>query len=177
MTVMDLNSDVGESFGAWDMGDDAAIFRSVSSANVACGFHAGDPLTLQYTCALAARHGVRVGAQVSYRDLAGFGRRFLDCSEDELRADVLYQLGALQAMCKAAGTTVASASGRPWTSSVPAFRPRSEITSRQGTPISSQSANIAPGRSPRSSSITSSPAAASSSCTRLAAAWTSALRS
>lgn len=106
-STVDLNADLGESFGAWRLGQDEDMLPIVTSANVACGFHAGDPLTLQYTCALAARHGVRVGAQVSYRDLAGFGRRFLDCSEDELRADVLYQLGALQAMCKAAGTTVA----------------------------------------------------------------------
>lgn len=107
MAVIDLNADLGESFGSWRLGDDEAMLDIVTSANVACGFHAGDPLTLQRTCALAASRGVRIGAQVSYRDLAGFGRRFLDCSVDELRADVLYQLGGLQAMCTAAGTALA----------------------------------------------------------------------
>ncbi|MFT4218726.1 MAG: 5-oxoprolinase subunit PxpA [Micropruina sp.] len=107
MAVIDLNADLGESFGSWRLGDDEAMLEIVTSANVACGFHAGDPLTLQRTCELAARRGVRIGAQISYRDLAGFGRRFLDCSEAELRADVLYQLGALQAMCLVAGTSLA----------------------------------------------------------------------
>ena len=106
MTVMDLNSDVGESFGAWGMGDDAAIFRSVSSANVACGFHAGDPSVMAQTCRDAVAAGVTVGAHVAYRDLAGFGRRFLDCSPTELADDVLYQMGALEAVARAAGTTV-----------------------------------------------------------------------
>ncbi|WP_298134795.1 5-oxoprolinase subunit PxpA [Micropruina sp.] len=107
MAAIDLNADLGESFGGWRLGDDDTMLEIVTSANVACGFHAGDPLTLERTCALAASRGVRIGAQVSYRDLAGFGRRFLDCSEAELRADVLYQLGALQAMCVAAGTSLA----------------------------------------------------------------------
>lgn len=106
MTVMDLNSDVGESFGAWRMGDDAAILRSVSSANVACGFHAGDPSVMAQTCRDAVAAGVTVGAHVAYRDLAGFGRRFLDCSPTELADDVLYQMGALEAVARAAGTTV-----------------------------------------------------------------------
>ena len=106
MTVMDLNSDVGESFGAWEMGDDAAVFRSVSSANVACGFHAGDPSVMAQTCRDAAAAGVTVGAHVAYRDLAGFGRRFLDCSPTELADDVLYQMGALDAMARRAGTAV-----------------------------------------------------------------------
>ena len=106
MTVMDLNSDVGESFGNWSMGDDAAIFRSVSSANVACGFHAGDPSVMAQTCRDAAAAGVTVGAHVAYRDLAGFGRRFLDCSPTELADDVLYQMGALDAVARSAGTTV-----------------------------------------------------------------------
>jgi UPF0271 protein len=78
----------------------------VTSANVACGFHAGDPLTLQRTCAHAAGRGVVVGAQVGYRDLAGFGRRFVDATVEELTADVLYQIGALDAMCRAAGIAV-----------------------------------------------------------------------
>ena len=104
--VVDLNADLGESFGRWVLGDDAALLPLVSSANVACGFHAGDPLTLRRTCEGAAAHGVAVGAQVGYRALAGFGRRFLDASPDELAADVLYQLGALDAMARAAGTRV-----------------------------------------------------------------------
>jgi UPF0271 protein len=104
---IDLNADLGESFGTWRLGDDAAMLELVSSANVACGFHAGDPLTLQRTCAQAAERGVVIGAQVGYRDLPGFGRRFIDMAPDELTADVLYQLGALEAMCRVAGTRVA----------------------------------------------------------------------
>jgi 5-oxoprolinase (ATP-hydrolysing) subunit A len=103
---VDLNSDVGESFGAWRMGDDAALLPSVTSANVACGFHAGDPTTARRTCAVAVRHGVVVGAHVAYRDLAGFGRRFLDVAGPELTDDVVYQIGALQAVAAASGTTV-----------------------------------------------------------------------
>ena len=103
MAFIDLNSDVGESFGNWTMGDDAAIFRSVSSANVACGFHAGDPSTIARTCRDAVAAGVVIGAHVGYRDLAGFGRRFLDCSATELADDVLYQLGALSALATSAG--------------------------------------------------------------------------
>lgn len=103
MASIDLNSDVGESFGNWTMGDDAAIFRSVSSANVACGFHAGDPSTIAQTCRDAVAAGITIGAHVGYRDLAGFGRRFLDCSPTELADDVLYQLGALEAIARAAG--------------------------------------------------------------------------
>ncbi|MDK1328246.1 5-oxoprolinase subunit PxpA [Arthrobacter sp. zg-Y1143] len=106
MTVIDLNSDVGESFGNWTMGDDAAVFESVSSANVACGFHAGDPSTIAQTCRDAVAAGVTIGAHPAYRDLAGFGRRFLDCSYTELFDDVLYQLGALQAMARAAGSEI-----------------------------------------------------------------------
>ncbi|GAA2727589.1 LamB/YcsF family protein [Cellulomonas aerilata] len=104
---IDLNSDVGESFGAWTLGDDEAVIDLVSSANVACGFHAGDPSTIRRTCAAAARAGVRVGAHVGYRDLAGFGRRFLDVAPAELTDDVVYQVGALQALARAAGTEVA----------------------------------------------------------------------
>ncbi len=104
--TVDLNADLGESFGQWRLGDDEAMLDIVTSANVACGFHAGDPLTLQRTCALAAARGVAVGAQVGYRDLAGFGRRFVDATVDELTADVLYQIGALDAMCRAAGIAV-----------------------------------------------------------------------
>ncbi len=103
---MDLNSDVGESFGSWSMGDDAAIMKVVSSANIACGFHAGDPVTARATCTAAAESGVTVGAHVAYRDLAGFGRRFMDVSPTELTNDVIYQIGALQAMAAVAGTSV-----------------------------------------------------------------------
>jgi 5-oxoprolinase (ATP-hydrolysing) subunit A len=103
---IDLNSDVGESFGRWRLGDDEAVLALVTSANVACGFHAGDPRTLRLTCETAARRGVVVGAQVGYRDLAGFGRRFIDVDPLELTDDVLYQLGALDAMARAAGTSV-----------------------------------------------------------------------
>lgn len=106
MTQIDLNSDVGESFGRWTLGDDAALTPLVTSVNVACGFHAGDPGTLRRTCAAAAEHGVAVGAQVGYRDLAGFGRRFIDMEPEELTDEVIYQIGALQALATAAGTTV-----------------------------------------------------------------------
>ena len=105
-STIDLNADLGESFGPWSIGDDAAMLDVVTSANVACGFHAGDPLTLRRTCQVAAERGVTVGAQVGYRDLVGFGRRFLDMEPEELTADVLYQLGALDAMAKSAGTRV-----------------------------------------------------------------------
>jgi UPF0271 protein len=103
---VDLNADVGESFGRWTLGDDAAVLAVVTSANVACGFHAGDPPTLRRTCELAAAGGVALGAQVSYRDLAGFGRRFMAVPPAELRDDVLYQLGALAGFARAAGTAV-----------------------------------------------------------------------
>ena len=104
--VLDLNSDLGESFGRWVLGDDEAMLGLVTSANVACGFHAGDPTTLRRTCRQAAEAGVVVGAQVGYRDLAGFGRRFLDATPGELADDVVYQIGALDGMCRVAGTAV-----------------------------------------------------------------------
>ncbi|WP_265445947.1 LamB/YcsF family protein [Flexivirga meconopsidis] len=103
---IDLNADVGESFGRWRLGDDEALLRIVTSANVACGFHAGDPATLVRTCAAAAAEGVRVGAQVGYRDLAGFGRRFIEVAPDDLYADVAYQIGALDAIARTQGTRV-----------------------------------------------------------------------
>ena len=103
---MDLNSDLGEGFGQWTLGDDDALLDVVTSANVACGFHAGDPSIMRRVCARAAGTGVAVGAQVSYRDLAGFGRRFVDVEPAELTADVLYQLGALEAFARVAGTRV-----------------------------------------------------------------------
>lgn len=104
---VDLNADVGESFGRWQLGDDAALLPHLTSANVACGFHAGDPLTLRRTCELAVEHGVVIGAQVGYRDLAGFGRRFVDVPPAELEADVLFQLAALDGLARAAGARVA----------------------------------------------------------------------
>ena len=103
---MDLNADVGESYGAWTLGDDDAVLAVVSSANVACGFHAGDPVTLLRTVTRAAELGVVVGAQVSYPDLVGFGRRDMELTADEITADVLYQIGGLAGLARAAGTTV-----------------------------------------------------------------------
>jgi len=103
---IDLNADLGEGFGVWRLGDDDAMRAIVTSANVACGFHAGDPAGLMRVCRFAAERGVRVGAQVSYRDLAGFGRRFIDVAADDLVADVAYQIGALQAIAHASGTSV-----------------------------------------------------------------------
>ncbi len=104
---IDLNADLGESFGRWQLGDDSAMLPLISSANVAAGFHAGDPLTLRTTCAEAVRHGVVIGAQVGYRDLAGFGRRFIDVDPVELTADILYQIGALDALARSVGGRVA----------------------------------------------------------------------
>lgn len=104
--VVDLNSDLGESFGRWSLGDDEALLDVVSSANVACGFHAGDPTIIRRTCENAARRGVAVGAQVGYGDLSGFGRRFIDVDPEELVNDVLYQLGALEGLARVAGTRV-----------------------------------------------------------------------
>jgi UPF0271 protein len=106
MTTVDLNADVGESFGRWQLGDDEAMLSVVTSANVACGFHAGDPSVLFAVCRQAAAAGVAVGAQVGYRDLAGFGRRFIDVEPRELTADVVYQIGALDALARVAGTRV-----------------------------------------------------------------------
>lgn len=106
MPVIDLNSDVGESFGNWTFGDAAAIMSSVSSVSVACGFHAGDPTGIRATCEAAAAAGVTVGAHPGYRDLAGFGRRFMDMTPRELTNDVIYQIGALQGLAQAAGTAV-----------------------------------------------------------------------
>ncbi|HEV7189398.1 MAG TPA: 5-oxoprolinase subunit PxpA [Blastococcus sp.] len=103
---IDLNADLGEGFGVWRLGDDDALLGIVTSANVACGFHAGDPSTMRRVCAGAAEAGVAVGAQVSYRDLAGFGRRFIDVEPDELADDVLYQLAALDGIARASGTRV-----------------------------------------------------------------------
>jgi UPF0271 protein len=106
MAVIDLNADLGEGFGIWRLGDDDSLLDIVTSANVACGFHAGDPLTMQQVCARAADRAVAIGAQVGYRDLAGFGRRRMDVSAAELTADVIYQVGALDGFARAAGTRV-----------------------------------------------------------------------
>ncbi|WAJ38236.1 LamB/YcsF family protein [Pseudomonas sp. GOM7] len=106
MPSIDLNSDLGESFGQWSMGDDAAMLDIVTSANVACGFHAGDPAGILRTLKAAAAKGVTIGAHVAYPDLVGFGRRNMDIASDELSADVIYQIGALQALATAAGTSV-----------------------------------------------------------------------
>ena len=103
---IDLNADLGESFGRWTLGDDDAMLEVVTSANVACGFHAGDSSVLRRSCEQAAAKGVSVGAQVGYRDLAGFGRRFVDVPPADLTDDVIYQIGALQGMARVAGTRV-----------------------------------------------------------------------
>jgi len=104
--VVDLNADLAESFGTWRLGDDDALLGIVTSANVACGFHAGDPLTIRRACATAIARGVTIGAQVSYRDLAGFGRREMTVPPDELAAEVLYQLAAVDGIAKAEGGRV-----------------------------------------------------------------------
>lgn len=106
MTAIDLNSDLGESYGAWAMGDDAAMLAIVSSANVACGFHAGDALGIWKTVKAAAEKGVSIGAHVSYPDRVGFGRRDMDVTSAELTADVIYQIGALKGIAAAAGVAV-----------------------------------------------------------------------
>jgi 5-oxoprolinase (ATP-hydrolysing) subunit A len=106
MVAIDLNSDLGESYGAWKIGDDAAMLGIVTSANVACGFHAGDPSVLRAACLAAAANGVAIGAQVSYPDLVGFGRRFVDMEPNELRDAVLYQFGALDAFAQVAGSEI-----------------------------------------------------------------------
>lgn len=106
MPNIDINSDLGESFGAWSMGDDVAMLDIVTSANVACGFHAGDPAGILRTVKAAAAKNVTIGAHVSYPDKVGFGRRNMDVASDELTADVIYQIGSLQGLAKAAGTSV-----------------------------------------------------------------------
>ncbi|HTQ71389.1 MAG TPA: 5-oxoprolinase subunit PxpA [Acidocella sp.] len=106
MIRIDLNSDLGESYGAWSMGDDAAMLSVVSSANIACGFHAGDPAGILKTVRKAAEHGVTIGAHVSYPDRVGFGRRDMDVTSEELIGDVIYQIGALAGIAKAAGTAL-----------------------------------------------------------------------
>jgi UPF0271 protein len=100
---MKLNCDLGESYGAWQMGQDDKVMPLIDMANVACGFHAGDASVMQKTVALAARHGVEIGAHPSYHDLPGFGRRSIAHSPEEIEALILYQLGALAGLCRAEG--------------------------------------------------------------------------
>ncbi len=100
MYRIDLNSDLGESFGAYRLGNDDAVLGSVTSANVACGFHAGDPVTLLRTVRAARKASVAVGAHPGHPDLVGFGRRTLACSTEEAYANTLYQIGAIQAACR-----------------------------------------------------------------------------
>lgn len=106
MTHVDLNSDLGESFGAWTMGDDAALVPLVSSANLACGFHGGDPRVMLASSRQAVQNGVVIGAHPSYRDLVGFGRRDMNVSPDDLHADLLYQVGALRTIAESVGGRV-----------------------------------------------------------------------
>ena len=105
-TTIDLIADVGEGFGSWTMGHDEEILPSLTSANVACGFHAGDPLIMERTVRRCLELGVRIGAHPGFRDLAGFGRRAMETSADEIRTDVLYQIGALAGFARAVGTTL-----------------------------------------------------------------------
>ncbi|MET8825489.1 5-oxoprolinase subunit PxpA [Streptomyces sp. NPDC004610] len=107
MTAIDLNADLGEGFGRWRLTEDEQLLSVVTSANVACGFHAGDPATMRRVCEQAVARGVTIGAQVSYRDLAGFGRRAMDVPPAELTAEVAYQIGALEVFARAAGARVA----------------------------------------------------------------------
>ena len=106
MPSVDLNADLAEGFGVWGLGDDDAMLDIVTSANLACGFHAGNPVGLAAACRAAQQRGVRIGAQVGYFDLAGFGRRRIDVDPAELTADVIYQIGAMQALARAAGTAL-----------------------------------------------------------------------
>jgi UPF0271 protein len=103
---LNINADLGESFGAWRMGDDPALLPFVQSASIACGFHAGDPLTMRKTVAAALAAGVSLGAHPSYPDLQGFGRRSMRCSAEEVEAMVLYQIGALDAFAREKGARV-----------------------------------------------------------------------
>ncbi|RXK12207.1 hypothetical protein CP965_10540 [Halarcobacter mediterraneus] len=101
-----LNCDMGESFGIWKMGTDEEIMPYINMANLACGFHASDSLTMNRSVQLAKKHNVTIGAHPAYQDLVGFGRRTIQCTLEEIKSKVLYQLGALSAFCKAHGTTV-----------------------------------------------------------------------
>ena len=106
MKIPLLNCDIGESFGAWSMGLDAEVMPYIDCANIACGFHASDPGTMRNTVALAAEHGVRIGAHPAYPDLVGFGRRSMACTPQEIEDMLLYQIGALDGICRAHGERV-----------------------------------------------------------------------
>lgn len=106
MTTIDLNSDLGESFGNWIMGNDEAVLDLVSSANIACGFHAGDATVLLRTVRAAHARNVRIGAHIGYNDIAGFGRRNIDYSHEDLVAETIYQIGAIKSAATASGATV-----------------------------------------------------------------------
>ncbi len=106
LATVDLNADLGEGFGPWRLTDDEALLDAVTSANVACGFHAGDPSTMRRVCEAALARGVSIGAHVGYRDLAGFGRRFVDVTPEELRDDVVYQVAALAGTAASVGARV-----------------------------------------------------------------------
>ena len=106
MARIDLNSDMGESYGAYTLGMDEAVLKHVTSANIACGFHAGDPIVMDRTVRLAKENGVSVGAHPGFPDLIGFGRRAMDCTHEEIRNFVIYQIGALKAFCDANGVTL-----------------------------------------------------------------------
>ena len=103
MAVIDLNCDLGESYGAYKIGMDEEVIPFVTSANIACGFHAGDPLVMERTVALCKEHGVRIGAHPGFPDLVGFGRRNMALSAEEIKALVKYQIGAIKAFCTGAG--------------------------------------------------------------------------
>jgi 5-oxoprolinase (ATP-hydrolysing) subunit A len=121
MSTIDLNADAGESYGAWTLGDDAALFAHLSSVNIACGFHAGDPLTIRTAIERAKSHNLGIGAHPSYPDLPGFGRRIIEATPEQVYADVLYQISALGGMCRAAGVPLrhvkahGALSTRAWT--------------------------------------------------------------
>ena len=104
--AIDLNSDMGEGFGIWRLGDDEALLEVVTSASIACGFHAGDPRIMRSLCQRAADSGVAIGAHVGYRDLAGFGRRAMHVEPGDLAADIQYQIAALDGFARMAGTRV-----------------------------------------------------------------------
>ncbi|WP_426415051.1 5-oxoprolinase subunit PxpA [Aestuariirhabdus sp. LZHN29] len=101
--MLRLNCDLGESFGAWTMGMDAMVMPHIDQANIACGFHAGDPVIMQQTLALAKQHGVMVGAHPGYHDLVGFGRRSMNCQPHEIEALLMYQVAALDGMARVQG--------------------------------------------------------------------------
>lgn len=106
MQRIDLNCDMGESFGAYTIGMDPVVMKFITSANIACGWHAGDPLVMGRTVRMAAENGVGIGAHPGYPDLIGFGRRNMDCTADEVRHYVVYQIGALQAFCRVQGVNL-----------------------------------------------------------------------